>query len=578
MTDTSIALRRRVNRLVAAAIGVGFAATSILVASPALAAVDGDIVTTTTVKIAGDLRLQSIRYDFRAGGLPAAPGPNVEPGPTSTTSSATWAIGTTEGSLQSEMIAQIIDFDRTTEYWIKTVAYVPDTLMYGSACQIFHGDPAAGGTLVAADDSPYQCWSPGHTQTPGAHPRRGFAETFTITSLNWATARGAITPQGTVKLGDGYLESPTTRFIVDGRWYPSDPAEQGPYVTIESGATLNFAAFRRNGESDANAEGLFSYRIYDGGVPTRFWVSGMASNWRGIEFNWDYDCKIYDGDPLAGALPVSESPYSCDMSTTKIDGNADYRVDFVVKVGAIETLGPLQARDLIAAGCGNPTDACYFVPTTDEAVVQPGTVLGAPYANTGDEEADYSFYYATNRSITHTFDLTVSAEVNVFDVFKASIKAAYGYENTNETDKKWVATMKVPAHEEGWFEFAPAYRKISGDFLFEVDGTWYRVTGGSYTVPDDRLTGLLTSHTRPVLSSPGGGGVGAEPPTTAAPLDPTLSGSQTGRGSRATGGLAATGSDFDATGASWAALAAVLAGAGLLSTRFARRHAARRSR
>lgn len=575
MTETSTAVRRRLSRVVAAAIGLGFAATSILVASPALAAVDGDLATTTTVEIAGDLQLQSIRYEFQEDGMPAAPGPNVEPGPSSTTSSATWSLGTTEGSLHSQMVARIVDFDRTTDYWIKAFAYVQEgSLLYGSDCQIFHGDPAAAGAEpLAEENSPYQCWSHGHSNTSGEHPRRLFTETFTITSLNWATARGAIMPQGTLKLGDGHLESPSTRFIVDGRWYPSDPAEQGPYVTIESGATLNFAAFRRNGESDAHAEGLFSYRIYDGGVPTRFWVSGMASNWRGVEFNWGYDCKIYDGDPLAGALPVSASPYSCDMSTTKIDGNADYRVDFTVSVGAIETLGPLQARDLIAVGCGDPTDACYFVPTADDAVVEPGKVLGAPYANTGSEEADYSFYYATNRSVTHTFDLTVSAEVNVFDVFKASIKAAYGYENTNETDKKWVATMKVPAHEEGWFEFAPAYRKISGDFLFEVDGTWYRVTGGSYTVPDDRLTGQLSSFTRPVVSSPGGGGVGAEPPTTTAPLDPALAGSA-GRGG--SGKLAATGADVDA-GAIWVAVAAVLAGAGLLSTRFVRRRSARRS-
>jgi len=571
MTETSTAVRRRVDRVVAGVIGVGIAAVSVLTAAPALAAVGGDIATTTTVQIAGDLQLHSIRYDFREDEEPASPGPDVEPGPASTTSSATWSLGTTDGSLHSEMIARIVDFDRTTDYWIKAFAYVQEGgLIYGSDCQIFLGDPAEGSPPLGEDNSPYQCWSPGHDNTPGEHPRRLFSETFTITSLNWAAARGAITPQGTVKLGDGYLESPSTRFIVDDRWYPSDPSEQAPYVTIEPGATLNFAAFRRNGESDANAEGLFSYRIYDGGVPTRFWVSGMASNWRGVEFNWDYTCDIYDGDPLAGATAVKSSPYLCDMSTTKIDGNADYRVDFTVHVAPITTLGPLEARDYITAGCSQPSDACYFVPTSDEAIVEPGTVLGPSYANTGSDVAPYSFRYASNRSTTHSFSVSVAAEVNVLDVFKASIKLAYGYQVTNETAKIWTASMNVPPQQVGWFEFAPAYRKMSGDFLFEVDGTWYRVTGGTFTVPDDRFHGQLASKFAPIGSGPGDG-VGAEPPTPPGPgpLDPALDGSDSASPAKdkAVGALAATGTDVDLTGPLWVAVAAVLLGVALLTRR-----------
>ncbi|MCS3844450.1 hypothetical protein [Microbacterium sp. AK031] len=468
------------------------------------------------------------------------------------------------------MNARIVDFGRTTDYWIKAFVYVEESgSTYASDCQIYLGDPAAGSQPLGEDASPYQCWSPGYEQTTGEHPRQLFSETFTITSLNWAAARGAIMPQGTVMLGDGHVESPSTRFVVDGRWYPSDPSEQKPYATIEPGATLNFAAFRRNGESTANAEGLFSYRIYDGGVPTRFWVSGYASNWRGVEFNWDYDCAIYDGDPLTGALVVSASPYSCDMATTKVDGNADYRVDFRVQAASIQTLGPLRARDYIAAGCSDPgAGSCYFVPTSDETLIEHGKVLGAPYANNGSEEADYSFYYATARSITHTFDITASAEVNVLEIFKASIKVAYGYEHTDETTEKWVAAMKIPAHQEGWFEYAPAYRKIAGDFLFEVDGTWYRVTGGSFTVPDDKGIGHLSSFTRDVVAVPGGG-VGSEPPPTPAPIDPTHSGVDGAMGQgKASGALAATGTDVDWTGPTWIAIAAVLMGAVLFLKRF----------
>lgn len=549
----------------ASVVATSIVATSIVVAVPA-SAIEGEYATATTVAIAGDLHLQSIRYGFRADDAPVSPGPHAEPGPSSTSSSATWTLGGLGSSeLRSHMIGRIVDFDKTTDYWVRVSTQVTNIVgTYTSSCEVFLGDPEAGGTVLDQESaSPYRCFSSHLDDVFADDPIRVINETFTISSLNWATARGAISPQGTVMLGDGHLESPTTRFIVDGRWFPSDPAEQGPFNTIEPGATLDWAAFRRNGESDANASGYFSYRIYDSGVPTRFWVSGMASNWRGVEFNWDYTCQIFDGDPLQGASAVTESPYLCDMATTTVNGNGDYRVDFTIRTAPIQTLGPLEARDLMSEGCGDPADACYFVPATNEAYLPPGTPLGPPYANAGDEEAEYEFYYATGRSITNSIDVSISAQANVLEIFKATIKFAYGWEETNEVDKKWIATMKVPAKEEGWFEFAPAYRRISGDFLFEVDGTWYRVANGTFTVPDSTVPGTLTSHTRPIAGSPGGG-TGAEPPVTPAPVDPALAGlDPSGAKSSGSGVLATTGGG-DVSGSVWISAAAVLSGALLL--------------
>jgi hypothetical protein len=567
MTQTEDRRARQWARTVAGAIGLAVVGTGVVVAQPA-SALEGDYGTATTVQIAGDLRLDGIRYDFTADEESVSPGPYAEVGPESTSSSATWSMGAHESTTaRTQMIGRIVDFGKQTDYWIRAATEVRAGVeIYWSWCEVYLGDPAAGGIKLDQDTaSPYRCFSSDRQTVTGGHPLSMHLETFTLSSLNWATARGAISPQGSIMLGDGHLESPSTRFIVDGRWFPSDPAEQAPFNTIEPGATLDWAAFRRNGESDANASGYFSYRIYDGGVPTRFWVSGMASNWRGVEFNWDYTCQIFDGDPLEGASAVDQSPYLCEMATTTVNGNGDYRVDFTIRTAPIQTLGPLQARDLMSEGCGDAGDVCYFVPATNDAYVPPGQPLGPPYANAGDEEAEYEFYYATGRSTTNSVDVSLSAQANVLDIFKATIKIAYGWEETDEVDKKWIATMKVPAHEEGWFEFAPAYRRISGDFLFEVNGTWYRVANGTFTVPDSTVPGTLTSHTRPIVGSPGGG-TGSEPPATPTPVDPAPAGQKSGttRGA-ASGNLAATGGATDPSASGLIAGALLLAGTAALS-------------
>lgn len=476
------------------------------------------------------------------------------------------------------MIGRIVDFDKTTDYWVKVSVDVESRSgLYSSSCEVYLGDPEAGGTLLDPDNSsPYQCISTARDTVFGTDPIESEREIFTLSSLNWATVRGAISPKGSIMLGDGYLESPTTRFIVDGRWYPSDPAQQGPFVTIEPGATLDWAAFRRNGESTAHASGYFSYRIYDGGVPTRFWVQGMASNWRGVEFNWDYTCQIFDGNPLEGASPAAHAtPYRCDMTTTKVDGNGDYRVDFDVHVVPIQTLGPLQARPLMSEGCDDAGDACYFVPATNEAWVVDGKPLGPRSQNPTDEQAKYEFSYASGRTITNSVDVSASAEANVLDIFVATIKVAYGWQQTDETEKKWVASMIIPPHHEGWFEFTPAYRKIAGDFLFEVDGTWYRVENSTFIVPDSTSPGTLVSHTSLIAGSPGGG-VGAEPPVTPAPVDPALANLKPGatRGT-ASGSLATTGGTGDPAAFGWIAGALLLAGAGVVTVRRLGRRRAR---
>ena len=559
-------IRRRREAIAAGTISIALAAAGVLAATPA-AALEGLVGIQTTLRIAGDIELTDIRYDLSDDSGRIEPGDNSEVGPAGPATTTTWSAASETQSVQGSATARIVDFGTVTEFWVVADAHTSGGgTTYGSSCRIYRGDPAAGGTeLDQSQDSPYWCNSTHQGMLPGPDPRYAYDETFEVSSLDWATVRGAISPQGSVSLHDGALESPTTRFITDGRWYPADPAEQLPFLTIAPGATLDWAAFRRNGESTENASGYFSYRIYDGGVPTRFWVSGMASNWRGVEFNWDYTCQIFDGDPSQGALAVTASPYTCDMTTTEVSGRGDYRVDFAIKTAPIQTLEPLEARDLMSAGCGDAADACYFVPATNDALVEPGKPLGPPYANDGEDDAEYQFSYASGRSITNTVNVSVSAEANVLDLFKVAIKVAYGWEETDETEKKWIATMIVPAHEEGWFEFAPAYRKISGDFLFETGGTWYRVTG-TFTVPDDTTPGTLTSHTRALSDE-----VEAEPPVTPTPAAPAQTPQPTATPAAASGALAATGSSVDPSAAAWLAGIAVLAGAALLLTRLARR-------
>jgi len=559
---------RRGTRAAAALTAASATVALLLAGMPAHAADPGEqsyMGTVTTATTSEDLQLQEMRYVFEEDGVEIPVGPNAVPGVAGPAGSSSWQT-TTVGAPLTRMTGRIVDLGTAADFWVRIEAWMKtDDEFYGSSCRFYRGDPDAGGVLLDdATQSPYQCAASDYTvdYDLGEVVSQG----FTVSSLNWATVRGAITPQGSVSLREGHLESPSTRFITDGRWYPADPAAQQPFLTIAPGATLDWAAYRRNGESDQNASGYFSYRIYDGGAPTRFWVSGMASNWRGVEFNWDYTCQIFDGDPLQGASAVDHSPYSCDMTTTEVSGRGDYRVDFTIRTAEIQTLGPLEARDLMSAGCGDAADACYFVPATNDALVEPGTPLGPPYSNDGEDDAEYQFSYASGRSITNTVNVSASAEANVLDLFKVAIKVAYGWEETDETDKKWIATMIVPAHEQGWFEFAPAYRRISGDFLFETGGTWYRVTGGTFTVPDSTVPGTLTSHTRAISD-----GVEAEPPVTPTPATPAPTPTSRTMPAAASGALAATGSSVDPSVTARLAGIAVLVGAALLVTGFARR-------
>jgi len=163
----------------ASVVATSIVATSIVVAVPA-SAIEGDYATATTVAIAGDLHLQSIRYGFRADDAPVSPGPHAEPGPSSTSSSATWTLGGLGSSeLRSQMIGRIVDFDKTTDYWVRVSTQVTNIVgTYTSSCEVFLGDPEAGGTVLDQESaSPYRCFSSHLDDVFAADPIRVINET-----------------------------------------------------------------------------------------------------------------------------------------------------------------------------------------------------------------------------------------------------------------------------------------------------------------------------------------------------------------------------------------------------------------
>ncbi len=576
MTLKSTPHRRRWRSAAAAAICVAAVAAGSLVAAPATAAEAlAGTSTSTTVRIQGDLQLTSITYDLRPEtGSPAS---GAVPGPRSTSTSTTWSVASVGGSIGS-MTGRIVDFATTTDYWVMTRTTV-DGDEYRSDCRIFRGEPTRGGVVLDPDEeSPYLCESTSAT-VPGADDAvRAWTESFRLASLDWATVRGAITPHGRVSLQEGYLESPSTRFIVDGRWYPKTGTaqEQAPYLSVASNTSREWSAFERNGEAVHAPTGYFSYRIVDAGVPTRFWVKGMAQNLRHVQFNHTGECEIWDGDPRDGGKPDVVSPYTCDANGSNLDGRGDWKVDFDITAATIHDVAVLEAGPLFEDGCSAENATCYFLATKKEPLLGKGQPLGPPYANTGDTPVPYEFRYATGRSSTNSFHVAVGFSLKAGDIAKFSIETTYGYEWTDETEQKWVASMDVPPHTVGAFSFAPAYLVFTGDYLFQVGDEWYRVAGGTFTYPDDENPGYLTNSFSPLHPNYGGAQPGTTPLT---PLNPPLAGLTPGA-SAASGDTAAAGTvtHLAATGGGdagttlWAALIGLLAGGALLSARVIARH------
>ncbi|MBN9172722.1 MAG: hypothetical protein J0I70_01030 [Microbacterium sp.] len=378
-----------------------------------------------------------------------------------------------------DMTGRIVDGGAPSAYWTKMTLgiKVAGGGVYTSLqCAIYSGDPDAGGTALDLDTaSPYTCASTDWTYDPSHSsdvPVPG-----TLESLDWATVQGVVEPKGDVSLGDGRIES-RNRLIIDG----AAASIAHDYHTVTSGTPVIWTAYKRNAEAEdtVGADATFAYRIYDSGAPTGYWVLGEAINERSIVFKHTASCVVYQGDPLAGGVPATVTPYVCDTTPENISGAGYWQVTFAVQRDDIVDVGPAEAARLIRTDC--VAGECVFVPTSSAPVF--GDVIhGAPQANrTGTEKSD-SYEFSIKKGTTSSFETTVSTEADFFDIFKSSVEMKYGVEISERIDQTYTHELPVPKYSVAWLDLRPGFTEYTGDYLIHSNGVWYRASGITYTVP-----------------------------------------------------------------------------------------------
>jgi hypothetical protein len=218
---------------------------------------------------------------------------------------------------------RIVMLGQPTPFWVKMS--VEDHVGVDTTCDVYLGEPNAGG--VVADQSPFTC-SGGNPKLWEDHTRLKIH-----VGLNRdAEASGTILPTGGVSLANRTYKTydvPYTRLGDE---------------SVPAGGTTTFDTVLRVGDKpafDKQARTEFAYQIYDGGVPTKYWVAGLSTNYRGRVFNGDSRCGIYPSNPLAGEsqldqrVPLTDSPYTCSAGGSyqhgpHDDGNGHYDATFTV--------------------------------------------------------------------------------------------------------------------------------------------------------------------------------------------------------------------------------------------------------
>jgi hypothetical protein len=195
---------------------------------------------------------------------------------------------------------QIVMLGAPTGYWItaRINGEYGFENEFAAKCEVYSGDPSAGGTL--ADSSPFTC------SDSVVSPDERI--TFYVGLNRDAEASGAISPTGAVSLNNGTYKTYGLPYTKHGE------------ESVPSGGTTNFDTVLRKGDTTPftnQARNEFAYQIYDGGVPTKYWVAGLSTNYRGPVFRGDGRCRIYPSNPLAGEgqldqrVPLNGTKYTC---------------------------------------------------------------------------------------------------------------------------------------------------------------------------------------------------------------------------------------------------------------------------
>jgi len=352
---------------------VAGAATAIAVAAPAHGAEDEHYEHRlhTVLRLTDDIAMDSARYVFENTG-----GWTVDGAPSGTEFLA-W---TAESDLltppiQATMVAHVVENGLSTPFWVRVVSardYDEGFEFFNAGCEVFRGDPDAGGTLLdPAEGSPYTCTHTGTQYDPG----EGNITTLTVTisSLIWTTVRGTVMPQSGVTLTNGTFQTSAPHTFIDGmpQAIAVFPRELG---FLDQ---LTWTASARNGESTDPARAEFAYDIQDddeGGYSVTGWASTGKD---GAYFDHGADCDI-----LRNGQPVTSPPFRCEVDGLDLANGGDWQAVFRVSrvsgtdLGGVEPTPTAPAPPAVAIPPSVETDAgAHPTPTPAPAasLAQSGT-------------------------------------------------------------------------------------------------------------------------------------------------------------------------------------------------------------
>ncbi|HQZ85275.1 MAG TPA: hypothetical protein PLB21_06535 [Actinomycetota bacterium] len=444
-----------------------------------------------TVGATRELSLAQGVYKSRATNTRFTPGA----GRVASNATTAWEAGSTRANAKGSFQYRIVERGRATGYWVLGTA-VSGRSAWGlypqyATCDIYDGDPQAGGEKVGGDVQPYICdigkLNYGYQWL--------YLPTFTVRSVVWSTVRGVISPTGAISLDKGYLGSTNKKFELNGKTVRAGQ----PADAIASGRTSKWSAFLRSGEGGLHsARGDFSYRIVENGKPTPFWIKGSAVNYRGASFSHTSTCSVFLGDPTTTGVKAGFNPYVCNMAGVNLSGRGDWQVTFTVRARtAIVINDVLRAKDLLAQGCTADSTDCSYVPSSVVPVTYPGVKVGVGDNNYGDTPNTYRYAWSYTRSATTSGGVTVKGSYD-WGVASGSISTFVNHSVTDTDTTTQTDNLRLNPHEAGWLVLAPAYERITGDWVVKVDGRLYRLRNITFDLPDPNGYGILSQHTEPL--------------------------------------------------------------------------------
>lgn len=559
--------RRRPLPLAASAAAAIAAIVLALISAPAAQAAPETLQVSTLVK--------TEKVGLADGRFQLAPADSPVPGAVSVGEANSTAISSVSPIGLAQVFTYRIVLQGTpTDYWVRGTVTVEESSFDESLetyqdCTIFDGDPDAGGTSPSSD-VPYSCDTSGATSDATA--------TFVVRDNIQAEVLGVIKPVGTVSMDSGYFDLSTIHAV------PGSATIAPPY-------TAGFDAILRPGDittTPNTARGVFAYRIVDGGVPTKFWVSGMAENEDATEFDHTSTCDIYDVNPIPTLLsdnpakPASVSPYSCDMSGTDLDGRGSWQVTFTVSARTLHVVtGTYDQARLINRLCTTSLDNCGVDRATTTLTYADPVDASGGINNPYDTPILQQLKATHSTSVTTTVGVSLSTEVGIGQLFKVTATASLSVAIANTYTYEQTAAINVLPHTTGWWAMSTQMVHAVGDVIVRDGSTYFLLPNITADFPVTGGLSVLTPRSKPYTAP-----IGAEePPATGGGSTPATGGGSTPAaqpGSPAPvadpaaaahrDGLAETGTTVDATPILIAVIA-VLLGAALL---IARRRTARR--